>query len=389
MRSSCVLRVLLLAGLIAGGGPRLAAQSSMFGVRGLGLPGRPLTPRVRGMGGSIGVFDGESDLNPAALVNLTGVSAGFIMVPTWRHWEGPAGSATLRGTRFPLTSVGGPIPGTHIGLGVSVGSYSDHDYRLTSIDTITMLGQQVEVHDTLSSLGGLSQIRLALGWTLSAKTSIGIAGYRITGSNRMIARRAFGDSAFLPVQQRAEVSYSGWGAAIGIIQRLSSAVQLALVVRSDGQADVERDSTRVFSVDLPYSVYAGAAFKASGRLTVAASGSFRSWSSADADLKQQGGVGARNTTEVGIGVEYARSLRKPLVLPLRLGFRHATLPFPFEVGERPTAVSLSAGTGSRFAQGRASIDLAVERTWSREGSAYRERAFSLAVGLSVRPYGPR
>jgi hypothetical protein len=384
-----MLSVLLLAGVAPGISPRLEAQSSMFGARGLGLPGRPLTPRAQALGGSLGLFDGESDLNPAALANLTAVSAGFVMTPTWRRWEGPAGPATLRDTRFPLASVGGPIPGTHVGLGVSVGSYGGRDFRLASIDTVTLRGQQVEVHDTLTSLGGLGQIRLAVGWAISPKTSVGIAGYWITGSNRLDSRRAFADTTFLRVKQTAEVSYGGWGAAIGITQRLGSATHVALVLRSDGHANVDRDSTRAYTVDLPYSVYAGAAFRVSRRLAVVAAGNFRSWSSADADLRRQGGVGARDMTELSLGVEYARSVKMPQKLPLRLGVRYATLPFPIESGGRPTAVSVSAGTGTRFAQDRAGIDLALEQTWRREGSAYRERAFSVVLGLSVRPYGVR
>lgn len=361
----------------------------MFGARGLGLPGRPLTARAQAMGGTLGLFDGESDLNPAALVNLNAVSAGFVTAPTWRRWEGPAGPATLRDTRFPLATVVGPIPGTHLGVGVSVGSYGGRDFRLASSDSITLRGQAIEVHDTLTSIGGLGQIRIAAGWSVGPGTNVGVAGYRITGSSRLDARRTFSDTTYLGVRQTSELSYSGWGAAIGISQSVGSAVHVGLVLRSDGHVNVDRDSARVYSVDLPYAIYAGAAFRVSGRLTVVASGSFRSWSSANADLVRQGGVGARDMTEVAIGAEYLRNARRPLALPLRVGLRYSTLPFPIEAGGRPTQVSLSAGTGARFANERASLDVALEQTWRREGSAYRERALSLILGLSVRPYGLR
>jgi hypothetical protein len=43
------------------------AQSSQFGVRGLGFPGRGLAVRAAGSSGAFGLFDPESSLNPAAL----------------------------------------------------------------------------------------------------------------------------------------------------------------------------------------------------------------------------------------------------------------------------------------------------------------------------------
>jgi hypothetical protein len=45
----------------------LSAQSSQFGVRGLGFPGRALAVRAMGSGGGFGMFDAESSQNPACL----------------------------------------------------------------------------------------------------------------------------------------------------------------------------------------------------------------------------------------------------------------------------------------------------------------------------------
>ena len=98
-------------------------------------------------------------------------------------------------------------------------------------------------------------------------------------------------------------------------------------------------------------------------------------------------MGAENTLEVNLGGEYIRNTRRPSTLPLRAGLRFAQLPFPIQAGKRPREWSLSAGTGTRFAQDRAGVDLALEHAWRSEGGAYRERAFSIILGLSIRPYG--
>ena len=45
----------------------LVAQSSEFGTRGLGIPGRAESVRSLGTGGGFGLFDPGSSQNPAAL----------------------------------------------------------------------------------------------------------------------------------------------------------------------------------------------------------------------------------------------------------------------------------------------------------------------------------
>lgn len=384
-------RVLTLSALALGSlclTAPLAAQSSMFGVNGLGLPGRPLTPSTLATGGSFGLFDGESDLNPAALADLKSVAAGLVVANAWRDWDVPAGTASLRGSRYPLFSIAGPVPRTRLGVGVSAGTYADRDFSLASSDTIQLRGAPVTTHDTLTALGGLSEVRLAIGFASSRRTSLGAAVYWITGSSRMSAHRVFADSTIAPSRQSAELSYQGVGMALGLTHRLSDQLRLAVLVRSDGEAAVRRDGSHVYDVDLPYTFSVGAQARPSRRMTIGVAGSFRTWSGANSDLLEQGGVGAYNTLELAAGAEVARSLGHPSTLPLRFGVRYAELPFPIVAGQRPREVGLSAGTGGRFAQDRAGIDVSAEYAWRSEGSPYKERALTIAFGLSIRPYGP-
>jgi hypothetical protein len=385
-----LIRLLALAALLAAplfAPAKLAAQSSLFGVRGLGLPGRPFSPRTRATGGSFALFDGESALNPAALPNLKAVSSGFVISPTWRHWETPAGTASLRDTRFPLLYVGGPVPGTRLGLGVSFGSYADRDFKLATVDTIVLRGQPVGINDTLTSLGGLNEIRLAAGYAVSARTSLGLAVFWITGSSRLSAHRSFSDSTFLSFTQSAELSYQGVGVSVGLTHQLTPGIQLAATVRSDGKATVDRDSTKAYTVDLPYSFAAGARVRAGPRIILAIAGNYRTWSGANSDLLAQGAVGSHNTLDLSLGGEMVRSTRRPGVLPIRLGIRYTDLPFPVVAGQHPHEFALSAGTGTRFAADRAGLDLSIEHAWRSEGSPYKERALTIAFGLSIRPYG--
>lgn len=383
-----VSRALFLAALAAIPAT-LPAQSSIFGVRGLGLPGRPYTPATRATGGSFGLFDGESSLNPAALAFLKAATGSFMVTPTWRHWESPAGTAELRETRFPLMAFSGPIPGSRIGLGISLGSYSDRDFRLTSIDTIMIQGAPVEVFDTMSSFGGLNEIRFAAGAALSSKTSVGAALYWITGSNRLSSRRVFADTSYVSVRQVAEASFQGFGFSVGLVHKLRQNLQVALFARADGSAQADLDSTDVGQIDLPYTFGMGAQLKPSPRLTVAIQTLYRTWSGANSDLQARGAPGAENTVEVSLGGEFARNLRKPESVPIRFGVRYAELPFLLTAGHQPREFGISIGTGKRVAQDRAGIDVALERAWRSGSSGYSEKAFTLVLGVYVRPYGKR
>ena len=365
-----------------------AAQSSMFGVRGLGLPGRPQSARVRGTGGSFALFDAETDANPAAIAGLPALTVGLVSTPGWRRWETPAGNAKLQETRFPLMFAGGPIPGSRLAVGLSLGSYADRDYKLATRDTVSFRGVPVAVRDTVSSLGGLNQLRLAVGYRRSERTQLGAAVYWITGSHRMVAKRVFADSVYLPLRQSAEMSYGGFGVTAGITHRPSQALEIAATVRMDSKASVDRDSTPVYNVDLPWTFSVGMLWHASRRLTVGAQGAFRTWGGADADVKAAGGIGAQDTWEASLGTELATHRRRPSRLPLRLGLRYAELPFLLHAGERPRETSISFGTGTRFAQERAGIDAAIEWTRRKEAPGYSERTFQLVLGLTISPYGP-
>src|SRR2546422_11193132 len=70
-------------------------------------------------------------------------------------------------------------------------------------------------------------------------------------------------------------------------------------------------------------------------------------------------------------------------MPIRLGVRGGQLPFGPGT-KAPTEFAASAGTGRAFAQGRALIDLGVERL-ERRGGILTERVWTALVGLTVRP----
>ena len=362
----------------------LSAQSSQFGVRGLGFPGRAVSVRALGSGGGFGLFDAESSQNPAALASVTALTSGFTITQGFRQVENPAGSASVRNTRFPQVTVAGPVRTPPVAVGFSFSNYTSRDFTLATSSTIDLRGTPVNVSDTFSSRGGLNDFRLAGSYQLGARWAVGAGFHIISGSNRLTSTRIFDDPGFLSSRQRAELSYTGVGVSVGVTRLFGTTLGLSAVARSDGHLNVDRDSTRVGTIDLPFSFGLGVRWRPVPKLDLAGQTMVRTWSGANSDLLAMGGTGARNTIEVAAGAEYTTDLRRPFRRPLRFGARYATLPFTLVSGRQGHEFGVSAGSGVRFAQQRAGIDLAVEHVWRSEG-VYSENGFLISIGVSVRP----
>jgi hypothetical protein len=341
---------------------------------------------VWGLSGAGALFDPESNQNPASLARLLTMTASFQVVPEWRHVTTPAGTESARLTQFPLVMIGGPVRGTLLGLGVSLGNYTSRDFQLVSAHSEDIRGVPVDVTDTLTSRGGMNQIGIAASYLLGPNLDIGASVHIITGVNRMNQARVFSDTLYLPSHQSTELSYGGVGFSVGAVYRPSPKFGFAAALRSDGKASVDRDSTGVYSVDLPYTIAGGIQFRASPNLMASGQATFRTWSGANSDLLSHGGVGSGNTIELNGGIEYASDFRRPWHQPLRFGVRYAQLPFLLTPGgEQPTEFGISVGTGTRFAGQRGGLDVALERNWRRLGSDYKESTWLFVLGISIRP----
>lgn len=362
----------------------VAAQSSQFGVRGLGLPGRALGARAFSTGGGFGMFDAESGLNPASIGQIPALTAGFGVLQDFRHVENPAGAQSLRETRFPLLTVAGPVHRYPIVVGVSFSNYTSRDFTLATADTVALRGIPVGVSDTLASRGGLSDLRLAGAYRAGTAWVFGGAFHVITGSNRLRTRRAFADTSYQVASQSSEISYAGVGVSLGVVRSFGPSFSVAALVRSDGKVNVDRDSARVGTVDLPYTFGLGLRWRARPRLELASELLMRTWSGANSDLQAQGGIGADNTAEVSVGGEFTPDPKRPARRPIRFGARYGTVPFSLVAGEQPHELGVSVGTGIRFAQERAGVDLGLEHVW-RSAGVYSERAFLLNLGVTLRP----
>jgi hypothetical protein len=383
-----VRRVLLAALLLV---PAvLQGQSSQFGVNGLGIPGREMSARALATGGSFALYDPASAINPAALAEYGRFNATFTILQNYRSSQGPQQQASGRDTRFPLMAVGGLVPKTRLALGLSFATYADRDYTLSVPDTVDFRGAPLPINDSLVSNGGLSDLRLGAAYRL-AGWEIGAGMQIITGSARLSLTRSFGDTLYRPVNQKAEISYAGVGAAIGLARPLGRRLALAAFLRLDGHANVERDSTDVGTVDLPVSFGGALRWRPSARLDLAGSVMTSRWGTADDDIRTLGGAGSRNTVDIGLGGELLRDPRAPERKPIRFGAHFRTLPFPVTTGAQPKEYGLSVGTGFIVARDRSSsvptglLNFTLDKVWRSAEGGYSESAWLFAAGVTLRP----
>lgn len=379
MRSLRIVPVLLL------GAAPLAGQSSLFGTRGFGLPLRPLSVRAFATGGSFGLFDYESSLNPSSFAAIGRVNATFQTVQTWTHSENPIGTASTRDNRYPGFTVTTPVGGVPLAIAVSVAGYADRNFSLASVDTVILRDAPVEARDTITSLGGISDLRAAVAWRQSRNVHWGLGFHILTGSNRITSHRVFADSAYVGATERSTLSYLSYGVSAGVTLRVAAPLTLAAMVRADNAIRIERDTSRIGSVPLPLTAAGGARLQLGKKILIAGSVSFRNWSRSDSALVALGGVGSRNTMEWNAGLEFTPDPNRPGRRPIRLGVYRAELPFPVQVGAHPSETGIAAGSSLEFAGGRARGDLTLSRVWRSGGAGFSERAILLNLGISLRP----
>jgi len=372
-----LLTVLLLAPSAA------IAQSSVYSVLGIGFVGRPIGTRARGTEGGIAAFDQGSALNPASVSRFRQISVTGSIGTSLRSYEALGVSADgLTDTRSPFGQLAGWIRGTPVSFAISFYPYADRTYHLITSDSVTIRGDVVGVSDRISSDGAVTDVGGTLAYSLSSRISLGAALHLITGSTKAEARRSFDDPVYRDAVEQVLVGFSGIGVSAGFMAALLPRLRIAGSFRTDSDLKTIADSVPFSKIGLPVSVSGGLWLIPGDGMQLSTTVTHQSWSDAHGDLQANGGANAYDTWEVGTGVELGGTPATKMI-PLRLGFRYAQLPFsPNE--DQPREIGVSFGTAILFAGGRGIFDLSVERI-NRKGGGAEEREWYLTFALTARP----
>jgi hypothetical protein len=361
-------RVLLLAALVGRAVP-LVAQDSQFGIRGLGTPGRFETVRARSTGGAFAPFDALSPLTEAALADVPSLAATAMGGTSYRSAAVPGATTALRTTRFPVMEVAGPVlPSIVVGGGFT--TYLDRSWAVSIRDSLVLRGKMQPYRDLLASDGAVTDLHLAAALRVPSRLALGVAVHVLSGSTRELAARVFDDTTYHSIQQNDQVRYDGLGVSGSALLYLTPSLRLAAFARSDNRLRARLGDTVTVQTPLPKTLGGGLAWAPSPSVRLAGTVVRRSWADA--------GAGAFNTLNWSAGLEVGGRFS-----PLRVGVRGGQLPF----GNGPTAPTefgVAAGTGRAFAQGRALLDVGVERL-ERKGVGLTERVWTFMLGLVVRP----
>jgi hypothetical protein len=249
-------------------------------------------------------------------------------------------------------------------------------------------GDTATVAETVKSLGAINDVRLAVGWLATDFLQVGIGGHLFTGQNKLFFVQTFPDSLhFVPVNQVSTLDYTGFAVSGGMIIRPSHVLFLALSGRKGGDLKSRSGDTIVSTAKIPDRYGAAISFAGIPGATISAQVNRDLWSA----MNGLGSAEARavDTWDAGGGIEATGPRLLERVMLIRLGARYRTLPF-LAAGSEVRELSFAGGVGLQFSRNRAALDITVQRSSRTPDSStkvgdVRERAYTLSLGLRVRP----
>jgi hypothetical protein len=379
MRRRQLVSWALLAALLL---PAAAAADSVFGIRGLGLLGRPLSGRSFAAGGAFALFDAAGVGNPSSLAQWLGPAGWGVGAASARRFSDGPLSASMGSTRFPLFGFAVPA-GQRLVVGVSVSDYIDRTWSVKTTHDSTLRDTTVTLTDVANSTGGVTDLRLGVAYRISPSVVAGLGFHTLAGSTQLSVARTFSDSGFIAYNDVATTAFSGVGVSLGLQARLNDHLAVAGAARLNGRLTAKADDGAIARIAMPVEISGSVMFAPRRGVGFAAIVGYQSWARAANDLAAAGQERSQSVWNVAVGAEIDAFSFLGQKLPLRVGYHFRQLPFPV-VGARLSEQGISGGLGLTLAGGRATLDAGAEVGRRTAGSA-TERYTTGFVGVIVRP----
>lgn len=357
------------------------AQGSLS-TQGFGYPPGQMSSRAEAMGGGPGEVDPLSALNPASLADGGPTRLYFQYDPEFRTVSSGGNTSKTTTARFPLVSFSLPV-GSRLTFGMGASTLVDRSSLSRQnvnqlIDTATVV-----VDQSVRVLGAIDDVRFALGYAVNPTLRIGFGAHLMTGTNQLNVIQRFPDSSrFASLSQSSRLSYSGSAFSGGIELHPSKVLVLGFDGRKGGTIRAVSGDTVKATAHAPDHYGASIEYGGWGGISLAAHAARDQWT-AMRPLASSA-VTAYDSWDLGGGAEAGgpRILGRESVL--RLGVRHRTLPFS-STGSSVSELSIGGGLGLDLAPNRAQLDLGLLHAGRSSGSAVKEHAYILSVGLRVVP----
>jgi len=368
------------------------AGQSVLAAGGLGVPIDPTGARGRALG-SVGIGllgTGVTPSDPVGHVDLSVPTISTTLQSAWLDLGQAAETGRTSGSRFPGLGVSYPVGGWGV-VTLTYGAVLDQRWVQERADTVDLEGGSVlPVLDRFSSDGGVSAARIGFAHRVSPSLAVGVTVGVMTGSSTRLFSRAFdtlaADIAIAPFQSSGHWSYHGTTATVGALFDVGGALRGAGSVTWSSALDAEPladTGGEARSYDMPLEVRAALSAQLAPRLSTIVSFGFADWSGTTADLEEGSAV---STLALGAGVEWEGATLFGKVLPLRVGWRRADLPFE-AFGAEALESGLSFGAGLVLLARSddlplAQMDLGLERG-SRTAGSVAEDFWRSTLSLRV------
>ena len=349
--------------------------------QGLGYPPGQISTRALGAAGALAEIDPMSQVNPASLGFVGSTLLFFQIEPEFRQVTSGSTTDHTMTARYPLFLGAVPI-GTRWVVAFSSATLLDRTWATATEGVIPIDGQPVNSTLLNSSDGSINDLRLAGVWMPAPWIRVGLGGHVMSGSDRVTLGRTFDDPAFGSFADTSIIGFDG-GAVSGGVSLIAPRLAIASAsFRKGGTLNADRGDTTLGSAHVPDRLGFSAAYIGIAGTQIAARASWDKWSALNG--VRNAGTQAVDAWDMSVGADIAGPRLGGKAWMLRTGGRWRTLPYE-AAGHKVQERSVVGGLGTTFAGGRVLTDIAIARAHRTAGIDISESAWTLSIGLGVRP----
>jgi len=359
----------------------VASGQAALSTQGFGFPTGQLSSRAWGTGGAIAEVDPLSPVNPATLAMIGTRLVNFQIEPEYRSVSSSGGIDRTTTARYPVVFGAIPLKAWVLSLGSSTFLDRTSTTIFPSTEPINN-SERVETTNRERVDGAMDDIRLAGAWIPTTWLRLGIGIHGIVGHNLIATTQSFTDSSqFATFTEERLFGFTGFAASAGV-QLVSKLFMGGVSYRQGGNIQMSSNDTVITKARVPNHFGASLAYTGITNSSIAVRLAHDNWSV----LGPLGGPGfnAIDGWDSSVGADMAGPHFLGRTVFLRGGFRYRTLPFQAD-SNTVTEKSFTAGFGTTFANQRALADVALIHAIRTANVPVTERAWTISIGLSVRP----